>query len=113
MERLVAGKMAFDLQRQSLLPLIEQAIEANRTYGIERGVTLALICDATQNALEHEVVVDSQRLMQVLSNLLSNAIKYAPDHGAGIPAAFHARNFKNFPRQTHPTRGKKAARAWV
>jgi len=113
MEKLVDGKMPFDLQAQPLLPLIEQAIEANRAYGAERRVGISLvraIADAT-------VRVDSQRLMQVLANLLSNAIKYSPedgvvelamdwreqavrvtvtDHGPGIPTAFRERLFQKF-----------------
>lgn len=113
MEKLVAGKMHFDMQPHLLMPLIEQTLEANRTYGTERRVALALVGAVP----EAEVQVDSQRLMQVMSNLLSNAIKYSPedgtveiavealgkllrvtitDHGSGIPAAFHARIFQKF-----------------
>ncbi len=64
-----------------------------------------------------DVVVDSQRLMQVLSNLLSNAMKYSPDNGLveiavqvqnkmarvtvsdngpGIPVEFRERIFQKF-----------------
>ncbi|MEO7558083.1 MAG: CHASE domain-containing protein [Gammaproteobacteria bacterium] len=113
MEKLAAGKMHFDMQTQPLMPLIEQALEANRSYGAERGVMLAL----TGTAPDAEVSVDSHRLMQVLSNLLSNAIKYSPeqgtveiaveqqdalvrvtvkDRGQGIPTQFHARIFQKF-----------------
>ncbi|OYY94036.1 MAG: hypothetical protein B7Y41_08875 [Hydrogenophilales bacterium 28-61-23] len=113
MEKIAAGKLHFDLQPQALRPLLEQALEANRSYGAERRVTLAL----TGAASDVQVRVDSQRLMQVLSNLLSNAIKYSPedgtvevameqrekslrvtvtDHGPGIPQAFSARIFEKF-----------------
>jgi len=113
MEKLVAGKMHFDMKLQPLMPLIEQSIEDNRTYGSVRHVTLKL----TSAAPDIEVSVDSQRLMQVMSNLLSNAIKYSPDddtveisvhpqektvritisdNGLGIPADFIDHIFKKF-----------------
>ncbi len=115
MEKLVAGKMQFNLQQQPLLPLVEQALEANRTYGAERKIKLVLSRAAM--AVDVEISVDGQRLMQVLSNLLSNAIKYSPDegvveidveprgalvrvtvrdHGSGIPAEFRERIFQKF-----------------
>lgn len=113
MEKLVAGKMQFNLQVQPLLPLIAQAIEANRAYGAPRRISIAL-----QSALpDVQVRIDSERLMQVLANLLSNAIKFSfedgtvevgmalqentlrvtvTDHGQGIPAAFRERIFQKF-----------------
>ncbi|MFO7541701.1 MAG: PAS domain S-box protein [Thiobacillus sp.] len=113
MEKIAAGKLHFDMQPQALMALIEQALEANRSYGAERRVALALTADVP----DAEVRVDSHRLMQVLSNLLSNAVKYSPedgtveiavatrkqsvrvtvtDHGPGIPEAFRSRIFQKF-----------------
>jgi PAS domain S-box-containing protein len=113
MEKIAAGKLLFDMQVQSLAPLVEQALEANRAYGLERGVTLT----SRYEVGEAQVRVDSQRLAQVLTNLLSNAVKFSPedavvetsvamagksvrvtvtDHGPGIPAAFRARIFEKF-----------------
>ncbi len=113
MEKLVAGKMQFDMQKHLLTPLIEEVIEANASYGADRRIRLILV-----NVFPGiEVYVDRQRLLQVLSNLLSNAIKYSPDdgmvevalqvqdgsvritvtdHGPGIPAEFHRRIFQKF-----------------
>ena len=113
MEKIAAGKLHFDMQPQALMPLIAHALEANRAYGAERRIKLALVGAPTAA----EVRVDSQRLMQVLSNLLSNAVKFSPeggvvevsvalrgqsvrttvtDHGPGIPAAFRACIFQKF-----------------
>lgn len=113
MEKLVAGKMHFDMKQQLLMPLIEQSLDDNRTYGAARRVTLLL----NSAAPDVVVYVDSQRLLQIMSNLLSNAIKYSPeddsveisvqthenmvrvrisDHGHGIPADFFEHIFSKF-----------------
>lgn len=113
MEKLVAGKMHFDMKHQLLMPLIEQSLDGNRTYGAERRINLSL----THSVPEAQILVDSQRLLQVLSNLLSNAIKYSPedgtvevavtihadtvrvsvrDYGPGIPEDFRERIFGKF-----------------
>jgi PAS domain S-box-containing protein len=112
-EKLSAGKLQFDIQQQPLMPLVEQAIETNHSYGAKRRVALTL----KQAAPGTEVRVDSQRLSQVLSNLLSNAIKYSAesgtvfvsvesragwsrvsvrDFGPGIPAKFRDKIFEKF-----------------
>lgn len=76
-EKIAAGKLHFDMQVQALRPLVEQALESNRHYGSDRGVTL-LLADKAPDVL---VNVDHARLMQVLANLLSNAIKFSPEGG--------------------------------
>lgn len=117
MEKLLAGKTHFDMQRQALMPLLEQAIEGIRSYGADRRVALSLSLAGTVADVEVKVNVDSQRFLQVMSNLLSNAIKYSPDdstveigvqiqngsvrvtvtdHGPGIPAEFRERIFQKF-----------------
>jgi PAS domain S-box-containing protein len=113
MEKIVAGKMHFDLQVQPLMPLVEQALEANKGYGDSFGVRFVL----SQRVDAAGVNVDSQRLMQVLSNFLSTSAKFSPrgaevevavregdrrvrvevaDHGPGIPAEFRQRIFQKF-----------------
>ena len=113
MEKITAGKLHFEMQVQPLMPLIEQALEANLAYGAERQVSLVL----TSQAPGVLVRVDAQRLMQVLANLLSNAIKFSPegavvnvsietrankalisvaDNGPGIPDSFRESVFQKF-----------------
>lgn len=126
-EKLAAGKVQLELQPQPLLPLVEQALEANRAFGAERGVGLTL-AEPAQDAQDAQVRVDGQRLIQVLSNLLSNAIKYSPeggtvqvalesgerwvriavdDQGPGIPEDFRPRIFQKFAQADSSTTREK------
>lgn len=112
-EKIAAGKLAFDMQWQPLQRLLESAIEENRHYRHERQVTLKL----DNPYPEAQVRVDGQRLQQVMANLLSNAVKFSPeggdvqisvekqahvitvsvkDAGPGIPEHFKAHIFSKF-----------------
>ncbi|BAL24108.1 PAS domain S-box protein [Azoarcus sp. KH32C] len=112
-DKVESGKMNFAFGAQPLLPLIRQAIEANRAYAEELGVKIELTGDPT----EASVYADPDRLAQVLANLLSNAAKFSPpgstvevslerckgsarvsvrDRGPGVPDTFRERIFEKF-----------------
>lgn len=113
MEKIESGKMDFNIQPTELIPLLRQALESNRDYAEQYGVSyeyVGKLTDATIN-------VDANRLFQVLANLLSNAAKFSPlgdkvivsascdndrvrvtvsDHGSGIPEDFRRHIFQKF-----------------
>ena len=113
MEKLLAGKLHFELRTQELMPLLERALADNQSYAERFGVRYVI-----QQRLEGVLVnVDGQRLQQVLANLLSNAAKFSHegglvdicvkasdrsvrvdviDHGTGIPRDLHPRVFQKF-----------------
>ncbi len=113
MEKIASGKLDFAFAVQSLMPLVEEAIAANRPYAEQYQVSYSI----TACARYEQVNVDRDRFLQVMSNLLSNAAKFSPpegqvaiavstvdslarvsvsDNGPGIPEEFQARIFEKF-----------------
>ena len=112
-EKIAAGKMQFDLKAELVLPLIQQALDANKVMAQERHIQLSIQTEVTEACIK----VDAKRFIQVLSNFLSNAIKFSPaaatvsvelsqseklvriaviDQGPGIPEKFRDRIFLRF-----------------
>jgi PAS domain S-box-containing protein len=113
MEKLAAGKMRFEISRQALAPIIQEAIETTAVYDSHREVSII----AVEPLPAVHVAVDRQRLLQALRNFLSNAVKFSPpqgcvevfatvideqvrisvrDHGEGVPDTFKANIFQKF-----------------
>ena len=112
-EKIESGKMDFKMALVDLAGLIDEAVDANRTYGREQNVEL-IVMQSVRNA---PVYGDFHRLMQVMANLISNAVKFSPaggevrvglvrmpnrfrisvsDDGPGIDPEFGERIFQKF-----------------
>ncbi|MBT5494568.1 MAG: HAMP domain-containing histidine kinase [Alphaproteobacteria bacterium] len=113
MDKIESGAMAYHFERLRLNEAIRKAIEANRTYGDEFGVSFKL----TPSPVDGWVEADEERLNQIIANLLSNAAKFSPkgssvdilveslgtifrisvrDEGPGIPEEFRDQIFEKF-----------------
>lgn len=73
LEKAESGKLSLELQKRALMPVIHQAIEANRAYGERFDIQFSL-----RSNDDPMVLIDELRIMQVLANLLSNAVKFSP-----------------------------------
>ncbi len=114
MEKIVSGKITFDIQDTEINELVSAIVEQNLTYADRYGVVFETqIAESPIHCL-----LDRDRFNQALTNLLSNAAKFsksggivsvsiAPrghdsviiavqDHGVGIPKAFHDQIYEKF-----------------
>jgi PAS domain S-box-containing protein len=110
--KLEADQLVLQMVSVPLADLLQQSVEANASYAEKYGVRFVL--DAASG---DRVMVDPDRLMQVVTNLLSNAAKFSPagadvrirlrpgptairieveDSGPGIPEDFKGRIFEKF-----------------
>jgi signal transduction histidine kinase len=77
LSRAEAHQLSINPQRVSLPAIVSIVVDRLRDDFVEKGVTLDV--DAPDEL--PRVLVDSDRLVQVLTNLLTNAIRYTPAPG--------------------------------
>ncbi|MDP4529116.1 ATP-binding protein [Alkalimonas delamerensis] len=113
MDKLLAGKMNYQMQVWPIAQLVQDAVAQNSAYASQHQIRLILKLPQA----EHCILVDELRFQQVMSNLLSNAIKFSHpgsdveiqvdskagaavirviDQGCGIPTEFQAKLFEKF-----------------
>ena len=114
-EKIESGQIHFKPAVHSLVGLVQQAIESTQSFANEFQVNFTLQAPASDVLLE--VLVDPDRLIQVVVNFLSNAAKFSPagstvevvvtkhvdivrvavkDRGPGIPDEFRDHIFGKF-----------------
>lgn len=123
-EKIASGTTELRYRLVNLVGAVNKAMESNESFARAEGATLVV----TEEMPGIEVLVDEDRLIQVLTNLISNAAKASPagrpvelsmaltesrvrvkvrDHGAGIPDVFKNRLFQRFAQgDSSDSRGK-------
>ncbi|MDH5573657.1 MAG: ATP-binding protein, partial [Gammaproteobacteria bacterium] len=113
-QKIESGQMVFNFKQIDLSDFIKTAIAENESYATQHKVKLLFI----DNEINHYVLADKDRLMQVMANLLSNACKFSPDNevvkitlarqdnniirisvidnGPGVPEEFQPKLFDKF-----------------
>ncbi len=113
LDKLDAGMMSYKFKDVDLSKLIEESVEANKSYGDLNGITFR-----THNTDQPILVTaDHNRIIQVMANLLSNAAKFSipdnfvdvnvevldtkarvhvRDYGVGIPQSAREKVFERF-----------------
>jgi len=75
--KLESASLPMLMERHTLEPVVQQAIHNLRTLIEERRITVDLVLDPDLP----DLMLDANRIAQVLTNLLSNAIKFSPKGG--------------------------------
>lgn len=122
-EKLIAGKMDFNVVEFPVSEAITESLENIQNYATEKNITLN-----AQELSTTTVKADKQRLAQALNNILSNAIKFSPvngqiriwtkphgqglriyvqDEGPGIAPEFRDRMFQKFSQADSSDRRSK------
>lgn len=77
LSKLDAGMMEFNWQRTSLEGAVEQVHREIGSLLIEKEITLDI--KSKEKEADHMVILDNNRIIQVIYNLVSNAIKFSPE----------------------------------
>ena len=80
LSKIEAGKMQLNVQAADLHEIVNETVALFKPLAAEKGIFLTHEVDVAAN---DPLLIDAQRLRQVLINLLSNAVKYT-EHGGVV-----------------------------
>ena len=76
LSRTESGKISLQLEQRFLYPILEEAIAGIQPMVDEKGIHIALNCEKPLT-----VLVDADKLRQIMTDLLDNALKYSEKGG--------------------------------
>ncbi|MGI9526671.1 MAG: ATP-binding protein [Weeksellaceae bacterium] len=77
LEKLASGREMLDLRRYDLNQIIDEAIHIVHPLAIKNNVNIIF-----KSEVKNKVLLDKDKMIQVLTNVLGNALKYTPEqHG--------------------------------
>ncbi|MBZ0130564.1 MAG: PAS domain-containing protein [Rhodobacteraceae bacterium] len=74
-EKLESGSITFNLNLESAIEILTEALNLNQQFASRKKSTLVL----APRRCDFEVLVDRNRMNQAFANLISNAVKFSPD----------------------------------
>lgn len=87
--KLESGNMQFFMDTADLYQAIKDAMSTLRPMAVDQGVTLTY--DGKESF--KPIVMDAQRIVQVITNLVKNAVKFAPEGSTVIIKAVEGKRF--------------------
>jgi signal transduction histidine kinase len=77
LSRMLRGKLRIDVQRRTLRPIVQAAVDVVQPMADAKGVLL----DADLAAADYSLHLDGDRVQQIVWNLLTNGVKFTPRGG--------------------------------
>jgi len=80
-----AGRLSLDRTKQTVGPTLRRAVDLHRLIAAEQGISV--VADVPSELDRTAVMIDGERIVQVLSNLIGNACKFTDAGGSVVVSA--------------------------